>query len=95
MLSEAMHFHTETKPGANFGNFNGQNDEVTLRCVCVCVCVSVQDTLLYMYNILSAIIDLNWLGTFRYGHLSLVPEPGEGRLRRRLYVPNREPNVLS
>ena len=62
-----MLFHTETKPGANFGNFNGQNDEVTLRCVCVCV--SVQDTLLYVYNILSAIIDLNWLGTFRYGHL--------------------------
>ena len=64
MLLGTMLFHTETRPGANFGNFSRQDNEVTLRCVLL-----MQNTLLYMHNISSAIIDSNWLNTFRYGHL--------------------------
>ena len=59
-----MLFHTETRSCANFGNFSWQIDEVPLRCVLL-----MQNTLLYMHNISSAIIDSNWLNTFRYGHL--------------------------
>ena len=64
MLLETMLFHTETRPCANFGNLSWQNDEVPLRCVLL-----MQNTLLYMHNISSAIIDSKWLNVFRYCHL--------------------------
>ena len=64
MLLETMLFHCETRPGANFGNFSRQNNEVTLMCVLL-----MQNTFLYMYNISSATIDSNWLNTFRHDHL--------------------------
>ena len=64
MLLKTMLFYTETRPCANFDNFSWQNDEVPLRCVLL-----IQNRLLYMHNITSAIIDSNWLNTFRYGHL--------------------------
>ena len=67
MLLETMLFHTETSPSANFGNFSGQNDGDTLRCVLL-----IQNALLYMHSILSATIDSNWLNTSRYGHLKRV-----------------------
>ena len=64
MLLEIILFHTETRSSANFGNFCGQIDEITLRCVLL-----MQNTPLYMHNIWPAIIDSNWLNTFRFGHL--------------------------
>ena len=52
MLLETMLFHSETRCGANFGNFSRQNDEVTGRCLLL-----MQNTLLFMHNISLAIID--------------------------------------
>ena len=81
MLLETMLFHTETRPCANFGNFSWQNDEVPLRCVLL-----MQNTLLYMHNISSAIIDSNWLNTFRYGHLKRF---SNGKMQNFLWQSNQ------
>ena len=81
MLLETMLFHTETRPCANFGNLSWQNDEVPLRCVLL-----MQNTLLYMHNISSAIIDSNWLNTFRYGHLKRF---SNGKMQNFLWQSNQ------
>ena len=97
-----MLFHTETRPCANFGNFSWQNDEVPLRCVLL-----MQNTLLYMHNISSAIIDSKWLNTFRYGHLkrfsngkmqNFLQKSNRGRLPKSYHCRNKllgYPNSLS
>ena len=81
MLLETMLFHTKTRPCANFGNFSWQNDEVPLRCVLL-----MQNTLLYMHNISSAMIDSNWLNTFRYGHLKRF---SNGKMQNFLWQSNQ------
>ena len=76
-----MLFHSETKYGAKFGNFSGQSDEVTLRSV-----LFMQNTLFYVHNISSAIIDSNWLNTFRYCHLKRF---SNGKMQNFLWQSNQ------
>jgi len=56
-------------------------DEVPLRCVLL-----MQNTLLYVHNILSAMIDSNWLNTFRYGHLKRF---SNGKMQNFLWQSNQ------
>ena len=81
MLLETMLFHTETRPCTNFGNFSWKNDEVHLRCVLL-----MQNPLLHMHNISSAIIVSNWLNTFRYGHLKRF---SNGKMQNFLWLSNQ------
>ena len=69
-------FHPEIRLGANFGKLSGQNDKRYRRCV-----LSMQNTLLYMHNISLAIIESNWLNTFRYfsiGHCKICSDSQGG-----------------